>query len=170
MIGERKLIFLLSKNGQGAVMEFPSAFPLPDKKVIPTKGDEPLHYFKTDKVRKVNGQDAVIYIQSGFNKLELEKYATGDAVEEAPRQVQPSTATPERPQDASSPFTLTITRNNETGAYEAHMGVGSDFNKLLMQECGADVLEEFMVDTMADLRLKAKKKSKGYIEDTTELE
>jgi hypothetical protein len=178
MIGERIQILILDNEGKAALMEHPAAFPLPERKIISTKGDEPLFYFKTNRTRHVNGKDAVIYTQKNFNK-NLDDFATG-YVEDAPG-IAPAIEPEKKNTDNDNPnfpisspddnthFSLTI-KQNADGNYEAHMGVGSEFNRDFMDSCGDDVLEEFMGDLMADLRLKAKKKSKGYIQDTTELE
>lgn len=75
-MGNKKLIFVVNNNGNGAVIEFPAGFEYPKRKTV--KGED---YFITDRVRKTPNGDARIYTERNCS-LDLEKYATGYATEE----------------------------------------------------------------------------------------
>lgn len=186
MFGKR-LILLLNNNGQAVLKEHPAAYPLPDRKTISTK-DDPVDFYKTDRVREVNGEEAVIYVQRN-SRVNLDDYATGyvsgaegvqDTVNEpttnpAPQAPQTAhTATPAKVygKDGKAPFNLTINRNEETGEYEAKFGVGTEFNKELVEELGEDGLEymQTLIEEVFDtMKRSAKKKASGYVEDVFDL-
>lgn len=185
MITAKKQILLLDNQGRGAIKEFPAAFPLPERHAVSTK-DEPIYYHRTNKIRKVNGQDAVIYTQNSF-RLNLDDYATGDATDEhiraaipdrvlyakAQTQETPTAGRVSLPGGSDTHFSLEIKKDAEKGSYSATIGVGSEFNRQFVEDVADNdflAIKELLDDVFLDLRLKAKKKAQGYIEDTMEIE
>lgn len=71
----KQYIFLLNNQGLGALLDFPAAFPLPERRVVKGR-DKDTIYFKTDRKRTQDGYTAAIYTEKDF-KLKIEDYADG---------------------------------------------------------------------------------------------
>ena len=83
MIGNTKLIFILNNEGKGASLNFPETFPYPaTKTVVNPRTQEETVYYKTDKIKNIAGQPALIYTVNGF-RLNLDDFADGDFVGES---------------------------------------------------------------------------------------
>lgn len=77
MNGNTKLILILNNEGRAAALKFPAAFPYPETKtVVNPRSKEEVIYYKTDSVKKIGDDNALIYVVADF-KLDIDKFADG---------------------------------------------------------------------------------------------
>lgn len=80
----KRNLLAINEEGNGTLIPFPEKLDLPPHTSVPTRAGK-LKFYKTDRVRTVNGETMPIYVLAG-SKVDLDLYA--DEPEEADTEAQ----------------------------------------------------------------------------------